>query len=108
MTVSNISTEGVQMAERYLTLGFIFIFIFPLSLDLKMQVITLQAEHAETVSELEKTRNMLILQHKINRDYQVCTVMINDVLFLYTLHYQPLWNSSQMAIAPDYFLTWAE
>ncbi|XP_033626403.1 protein fantom-like isoform X2 [Asterias rubens] len=39
--------------------------------DLKMQVITLQAEHAETVSELEKTRNMLILQHKINRDYQI-------------------------------------
>ena len=38
-----------------------------------MQVITLQAEHAETVSELEKTRNMLILQHKINRDYQVGT-----------------------------------
>ncbi|XP_038049511.1 protein fantom-like isoform X2 [Patiria miniata] len=39
--------------------------------DLKAQVVSLQAEHAETVSELEKTRNMLILQHKINRDYQI-------------------------------------
>ncbi|XP_071959078.1 protein fantom-like [Antedon mediterranea] len=38
--------------------------------DLKLQVVTLQAEHADTVNELEKTRNMLILQHKINRDYQ--------------------------------------
>ncbi|XP_033116274.1 protein fantom-like isoform X2 [Anneissia japonica] len=38
--------------------------------DLKKQVITLQAEHADTINELEKTRNMLILQHKINRDYQ--------------------------------------
>lgn len=31
----------------------------------------LQATHAETIQELEKTRNMLIVQHKINKDYQV-------------------------------------
>lgn len=31
----------------------------------------LQLTHAETVQELEKTRNMLIVQHKINKDYQV-------------------------------------
>lgn len=31
----------------------------------------LQATYAETVQELEKTRNMLIIQHKINKDYQV-------------------------------------
>ncbi|KFQ71577.1 Protein fantom [Phaethon lepturus] len=30
----------------------------------------LQLAHAETVQELEKTRNMLIVQHKINKDYQ--------------------------------------
>ncbi|XP_054696422.1 protein fantom isoform X1 [Grus americana] len=30
----------------------------------------LQLTHAETVQELEKTRNMLIVQHKINKDYQ--------------------------------------
>eukprot|EP00079_Xenopus_tropicalis_P010509 XP_002935418.2 PREDICTED: protein fantom [Xenopus tropicalis] len=30
----------------------------------------LLANHAETVQELEKTRNMLITQHKINKDYQ--------------------------------------
>nr|QKE59388.1 X-linked retinitis pigmentosa GTPase regulator-interacting protein 1 [Alligator sinensis] len=29
-----------------------------------------EAAHAETVLELEKTRDMLILQHRINRDYQ--------------------------------------
>ena len=30
----------------------------------------LTADHAETIEELEKTRNMLIVQHQINRDYQ--------------------------------------
>ncbi|KAK6319912.1 hypothetical protein J4Q44_G00090190 [Coregonus suidteri] len=30
----------------------------------------LQAMHTETIQELEKTRNMLIVQHKINKDYQ--------------------------------------
>jgi protein fantom len=31
----------------------------------------LQAEYAETINELEKTRNMLIVQHNINKDYQI-------------------------------------
>ncbi len=30
----------------------------------------LRAEHADTINELEKTRNMLIVQHKINKEYQ--------------------------------------
>ncbi|XP_006026635.2 protein fantom isoform X1 [Alligator sinensis] len=38
--------------------------------DLERSLRELQATHAETVQELEKTRNMLIIQHKINRDYQ--------------------------------------
>jgi len=38
--------------------------------DLEKIVKQLQAEHADTITELEKTRNMLIIQHKINRDYQ--------------------------------------
>ncbi|KAM9302046.1 protein fantom [Gastrophryne carolinensis] len=39
--------------------------------DLEKSLRELQASHAETVQELEKTRNMLIMQHKINKDYQV-------------------------------------
>ena len=39
-------------------------------LDLKRHVAELQASHADTINELEKTRNMLIIQHKINKDYQ--------------------------------------
>lgn len=39
--------------------------------DLEHSMKELQATHAETVQELEKTRNMLIMQHKINKDYQV-------------------------------------
>ncbi|XP_065496788.1 protein fantom isoform X2 [Caloenas nicobarica] len=38
--------------------------------DLKHSMRELQLRHAETVQELEKTRNMLIVQHKINKDYQ--------------------------------------
>ncbi|KAM6300560.1 protein fantom [Aegotheles albertisi] len=38
--------------------------------DLERSMRELQLTHAETVQELEKTRNMLIVQHKINRDYQ--------------------------------------
>lgn len=34
------------------------------------QLLELQAEYAETVHELEKTRNLLVIQHKINKDYQ--------------------------------------
>lgn len=40
--------------------------------DLERSMHELQTSHAETVQELEKTRNMLIVQHKINKDYQVC------------------------------------
>ncbi|RMX59574.1 hypothetical protein pdam_00003649, partial [Pocillopora damicornis] len=40
------------------------------SKDMKRQVQELQAAHADTINELEKTRNMLIIQHKINKDYQ--------------------------------------
>ncbi|KFP06636.1 Protein fantom [Calypte anna] len=38
--------------------------------DLEHSMRELQLTHAETVQELEKTRNMLIVQHKINKDYQ--------------------------------------
>ncbi|XP_040184669.1 protein fantom isoform X2 [Rana temporaria] len=38
--------------------------------DLEKSLRELQANHVETVQELEKTRNMLIMQHKINKDYQ--------------------------------------
>ncbi|XP_016076539.1 PREDICTED: protein fantom [Miniopterus natalensis] len=41
------------------------------SKDLERAMRELQATHAETVQELEKTRNMLIMQHKINKDYQM-------------------------------------
>ncbi|XP_010628018.1 protein fantom isoform X2 [Fukomys damarensis] len=39
--------------------------------DLECSMRKLQATHAETIQELEKTRNMLIMQHKINKDYQM-------------------------------------
>nr|XP_056720063.1 X-linked retinitis pigmentosa GTPase regulator-interacting protein 1 [Euleptes europaea] len=38
--------------------------------SLKRRLHETEAAHAETILELEKTRDMLILQHRINRDYQ--------------------------------------
>lgn len=38
--------------------------------DVRKQMQELQAAHAETINELEKTRSMLLLQHNINKDYQ--------------------------------------
>ncbi|XP_067905559.1 protein fantom isoform X1 [Heterodontus francisci] len=38
--------------------------------DLECSMRELQAAHAETIQELEKTRNMLFMQYKINKDYQ--------------------------------------
>ncbi|XP_021379190.1 protein fantom-like isoform X5 [Mizuhopecten yessoensis] len=38
--------------------------------DVSRSLVILQADYAETIHELEKTRNMLVIQHKINKDYQ--------------------------------------
>ena len=43
----------------------------------------LRAEHADTIHELEKTRNLLIVQHKINKDYQIeVTYLPNQASYL--------------------------
>lgn len=47
-----------------------------LSTDEKMQdsawdLATIRASHAETVLELQKTRQLLLLEHRISRDLQV-------------------------------------
>ena len=47
--------------------------------DYEKLIKELQAEHADTINELEKTRNMLIVQHKINKDYQI-EVLTHTVL----------------------------
>ncbi|XP_022337426.2 protein fantom-like isoform X1 [Crassostrea virginica] len=41
-----------------------------MSKDEHRKLLELQAEYAECIHELEKTRNMLVIQHKINKDYQ--------------------------------------
>ncbi|XP_059848808.1 protein fantom isoform X1 [Hypanus sabinus] len=38
--------------------------------DLELSIQELQATHAETIQELEKTRNLLFMQYRINKDYQ--------------------------------------
>lgn len=47
--------------------------------SLQKQISAYEAQNVETVNELEKTRNMLILQHRINRDYQAEVEAINQL-----------------------------
>jgi len=41
--------------------------------DPTRELVNIQASHAETVLELQKTRNLLLLEHKITTDLQVHT-----------------------------------
>lgn len=47
------------------------------NVDLERSMKELQATHAETIEELEKTRNLLFMQHKINKDYQAEVEAVN-------------------------------
>ncbi|XP_035252281.1 protein fantom [Anguilla anguilla] len=62
--------------------------------DLERSVRDLQATQAETVQELEKTRNMLIMQHRINKDYQTeveaVTRKMEDIKLEYELKLESL------------------
>lgn len=40
--------------------------------DSPWDLATIRASHAETVLELQKTRQLLLLEHRISRDLQVC------------------------------------
>ena len=43
--------------------------------DLGSEFSSLQSEHVETVRELDKTREILLMQHKINKDYQIEVIL---------------------------------
>lgn len=46
--------------------------------DLNRRVLELESQLAETANELEKTRNLLFMQYKINRDYKL---EVNKLIF---------------------------
>jgi len=64
----SISSTEFQNLKLQLPLSFYTTFSF--NVDLHKEIQQLQAAHADTINELEKTRSMLIIQHKINKDYQ--------------------------------------
>ena len=39
--------------------------------DFPRELVNIQASHAETVLELQKTRSLLLLEHRISKDLQV-------------------------------------
>lgn len=61
----------VRKTQKNGELGFLEKVEEEVQIDEERSLRELQATYAETVQELEKTRNMLIIQHKINKDYQV-------------------------------------
>ncbi|XP_060770935.1 protein fantom isoform X2 [Neoarius graeffei] len=60
----------VRKTQKNGELGFLEKVEEEVQIDEEHSLRDLQATYAETVQELEKTRNMLIIQHKINKDYQ--------------------------------------
>lgn len=44
-----------------------------MEMDSPRELVNIQASHAETVLELEKTRNLLLVEHRISKDLQVYT-----------------------------------
>lgn len=61
----------VRKTQKNGELGFLEKVEEEVQIEAERSLKELQATYAETVQELEKTRNMLIIQHKINKDYQV-------------------------------------
>lgn len=39
--------------------------------DLSQELAAVQTSHAETILELQKTRELLVMQHRLNHDLQV-------------------------------------
>ncbi|KAJ8002908.1 hypothetical protein DPEC_G00163840 [Dallia pectoralis] len=56
--------------------------------DTQRSIKELQATHAETIQELEKTRNMLIVQHKINKGYQAQVEAVSSKMDQSKLEYE--------------------
>ncbi|XP_067292112.1 protein fantom isoform X2 [Pseudorasbora parva] len=84
----------VRRSQKSGELGFLEKVDEDLKGDVERSLRELQATHAETIQELQKTRNMLILQHKINKDYQaeveVVTRTMDDLKLEYELKTEKL------------------
>ncbi|KAJ8407857.1 hypothetical protein AAFF_G00269010 [Aldrovandia affinis] len=84
----------VRNTEKNKDLGFLEKAEEEVHRDLERSMRELQATQAETVQELEKTRNMLIMQHKINKDYQTeveaVTRKMEDIKLEYELKLESL------------------
>ncbi|XP_055047592.2 protein fantom [Misgurnus anguillicaudatus] len=84
----------VRRSQKSGHLGFLEKVDEDVKVDVERSLRVLQATYAETVQELEKTRNMLIIQHKINKDYQaeveVVTRKMDDLKLEYELKSEKL------------------
>uniref|UniRef100_A0A673H4U1 C2 domain-containing protein n=2 Tax=Sinocyclocheilus rhinocerous TaxID=307959 RepID=A0A673H4U1_9TELE len=78
----------VRRIQKSGELGFLEKVEEDVKVDVERSLRELQATHAETVQELEKTRNMLIIQHKINKDYQAEVQAVTRVMDDLKLEYE--------------------
>nr|AEM05865.1 rpgrip1l protein [Danio rerio] len=78
----------VRRSQKSGELGFLEKVEEDVKVDVERSLKELQATYAETVQELEKTRNMLIIQHKINKDYQAEVEAVNRMMDDLKLEYE--------------------
>uniref|UniRef100_A0A672QG30 C2 domain-containing protein n=1 Tax=Sinocyclocheilus grahami TaxID=75366 RepID=A0A672QG30_SINGR len=78
----------VRRIQKSGELGFLEKVEEDVKVDVERSLRELQATHAETIQELEKTRNMLIIQHKINKDYQAEVQAVTRVMDDMKLEYE--------------------
>lgn len=57
--------------------------------DVSCELANIQASHAETVLELQKTRNLLLLEHRISKDLQV---HMHKLTFVACIHSTELYS----------------
>ncbi|KAL1247936.1 hypothetical protein QQF64_023312 [Cirrhinus molitorella] len=93
----------VRRSQKSGELGFLEKVEEDVKVDVERSLRELQASHAETIQELEKTRNMLIIQHKINKDYQAeveaVTRTMDDLKLEYELKSEKLGQLLDMRAA---------
>ncbi len=58
-----------KVPKKKTTNNFFLLNIF--FIDIHRRILELESQLAETANELEKTRNLLFMQYKINRDYKL-------------------------------------
>ncbi|MEQ2174783.1 hypothetical protein GOODEAATRI_011416 [Goodea atripinnis] len=70
--------------------------------DSSRELVNIQASHAETVLELQKTRNLLLLEHKITKDLQLRELAYSPRNYKRTIPIQYTWPAGDQEVAATF------